>query len=140
MTFDLRCNCCRTLWLTFSTTRFKAFAFSALCMQVPACNKFSSISASSYFQDGTKVFGRCGGFCGKCIPHMTTGLPIQVIWTFRSRQCVPKRRQSLEPANSWCLFLCSSVPEISRSKMSVPFFQGAHQGIISLLTFSRLSK
>lgn len=30
-------------------------------------------------QDGTKVFGRCGGFCGKCIPHMTTGLPIQVI-------------------------------------------------------------
>lgn len=30
-------------------------------------------------QDGTKVYGRCGGFCGKCIPHMTTGLPIQVI-------------------------------------------------------------
>ncbi|XP_028347238.1 A disintegrin and metalloproteinase with thrombospondin motifs 20 isoform X8 [Physeter macrocephalus] len=28
-------------------------------------------------QDGTKVYGRCGGFCGKCIPHMTTGLPIQ---------------------------------------------------------------
>ncbi|KAF4010344.1 hypothetical protein G4228_001448 [Cervus hanglu yarkandensis] len=30
-------------------------------------------------QDGTKVYGRCGGFCGKCIPHMTTGLPIQVV-------------------------------------------------------------
>ncbi|XP_057347391.1 A disintegrin and metalloproteinase with thrombospondin motifs 20 isoform X3 [Manis pentadactyla] len=30
-------------------------------------------------QDGTKVHGRCGGFCGKCVPHMTTGLPIQVI-------------------------------------------------------------
>lgn len=29
-------------------------------------------------QDGTKVYGRCGGFCGKCVPHMTTGLPIQV--------------------------------------------------------------
>ncbi|KFO26140.1 A disintegrin and metalloproteinase with thrombospondin motifs 20 [Fukomys damarensis] len=29
-------------------------------------------------QDGTKVSGRCGGFCGKCVPHMTTGLPIQV--------------------------------------------------------------
>uniref|UniRef100_A0A8C0P5N1 ADAM metallopeptidase with thrombospondin type 1 motif 20 n=1 Tax=Canis lupus familiaris TaxID=9615 RepID=A0A8C0P5N1_CANLF len=28
-------------------------------------------------QDGTKVYGRCGGFCGKCVPHMTTGLPIQ---------------------------------------------------------------
>ncbi|KAI5158822.1 A Disintegrin And Metalloproteinase With Thrombospondin Motifs 20 [Manis pentadactyla] len=30
-------------------------------------------------QDGTKVHGRCGGFCGECVPHMTTGLPIQVI-------------------------------------------------------------
>ncbi|GAB1299762.1 A disintegrin and metalloproteinase with thrombospondin motifs 20 [Apodemus speciosus] len=30
-------------------------------------------------QDGTKVYGRCGGFCGKCIPHMATGLPIQVL-------------------------------------------------------------
>lgn len=29
-------------------------------------------------QDGTKVSGRCGGFCGKCVPHMATGLPIQV--------------------------------------------------------------
>ncbi|XP_062931617.1 A disintegrin and metalloproteinase with thrombospondin motifs 20 isoform X2 [Cynocephalus volans] len=29
-------------------------------------------------QDGTKVYGRCGGFCGKCIPHLTTGLPVQV--------------------------------------------------------------
>ncbi|XP_045143176.1 A disintegrin and metalloproteinase with thrombospondin motifs 20 [Echinops telfairi] len=29
-------------------------------------------------QDGTKVYGRCGGFCGKCVPHMTTGLPIQI--------------------------------------------------------------
>lgn len=40
-------------------------------------------STSLYFQDGTKVYGRCGGFCGKCIPHMATGLPIQVLWTFR---------------------------------------------------------
>lgn len=30
-------------------------------------------------QDGTKVYGRCGGYCGKCIPHMATGLPIQVL-------------------------------------------------------------
>uniref|UniRef100_H0V4Q3 ADAM metallopeptidase with thrombospondin type 1 motif 20 n=1 Tax=Cavia porcellus TaxID=10141 RepID=H0V4Q3_CAVPO len=30
-------------------------------------------------QDGTKVYGRCGGFCGKCVPHTTTGLPIQVV-------------------------------------------------------------
>ncbi|KAM6215650.1 A disintegrin and metalloproteinase with thrombospondin motifs 20 [Rhynchocyon petersi] len=30
-------------------------------------------------QDGTKVYGRCGGLCGKCVPHVTTGLPIQVI-------------------------------------------------------------
>ncbi|XP_060047729.1 A disintegrin and metalloproteinase with thrombospondin motifs 20 isoform X2 [Erinaceus europaeus] len=29
-------------------------------------------------QDGTKVYGRCGGFCGKCVPYLT-GLPIQVI-------------------------------------------------------------
>ncbi|XP_008824822.1 A disintegrin and metalloproteinase with thrombospondin motifs 20 isoform X2 [Nannospalax galili] len=30
-------------------------------------------------QDGTKVYGRCGGFCGKCVPHMAAGLPIQVV-------------------------------------------------------------
>ncbi|ELK08453.1 A disintegrin and metalloproteinase with thrombospondin motif 20 [Pteropus alecto] len=30
-------------------------------------------------QDGTKLYGRCGGFCGKCVPHLATGLPIQVI-------------------------------------------------------------
>ncbi|XP_057647833.1 A disintegrin and metalloproteinase with thrombospondin motifs 20 [Chionomys nivalis] len=30
-------------------------------------------------QDGTKVYGRCGGFCGKCVPHTATGLPIQVL-------------------------------------------------------------
>ncbi|XP_006888295.1 PREDICTED: A disintegrin and metalloproteinase with thrombospondin motifs 20-like [Elephantulus edwardii] len=30
-------------------------------------------------QDGTKVYGRCGGLCGKCIPHVSTGLPIQVL-------------------------------------------------------------
>ncbi|XP_034372581.1 A disintegrin and metalloproteinase with thrombospondin motifs 20 isoform X1 [Arvicanthis niloticus] len=29
--------------------------------------------------DGTKVYGRCGGFCGKCFPHVATGLPIQVL-------------------------------------------------------------
>nr|XP_004668589.2 A disintegrin and metalloproteinase with thrombospondin motifs 20 isoform X2 [Jaculus jaculus] len=29
--------------------------------------------------DGIKVYGRCGGFCGKCVPHMATGLPVQVI-------------------------------------------------------------
>lgn len=140
MTFDLKCNCCMKPWLIISTAWFKAFAFSALCTQILACNRFSCISSSSCFQDGTKVYGRCGGFCGKCIPHMTTGLPIQVIWTFRSGKCVPKRRHSLETANSWCLFLYPSLPEISMSKMSVPFFQGAHQGVTSLLNFSRPSK
>ncbi|XP_063528717.1 A disintegrin and metalloproteinase with thrombospondin motifs 20 isoform X6 [Pongo pygmaeus] len=30
-------------------------------------------------EDGTRFFGKCGGYCGKCLPHMTTGLPIQVI-------------------------------------------------------------
>ncbi|XP_058511803.1 A disintegrin and metalloproteinase with thrombospondin motifs 20 isoform X2 [Ochotona princeps] len=30
-------------------------------------------------QDGTKVYGRCGGFCGKCAPHVATGLPVQVL-------------------------------------------------------------
>ncbi|EGW14869.1 A disintegrin and metalloproteinase with thrombospondin motifs 20 [Cricetulus griseus] len=30
-------------------------------------------------KDGTKVYGRCGGYCGKCIPHVATGLPIQVL-------------------------------------------------------------
>ncbi|XP_039770670.1 A disintegrin and metalloproteinase with thrombospondin motifs 20 [Ornithorhynchus anatinus] len=28
--------------------------------------------------DGTKIYGRCGGFCGKCMPHSNMGLPIQV--------------------------------------------------------------
>ncbi|XP_032029641.1 A disintegrin and metalloproteinase with thrombospondin motifs 20 [Hylobates moloch] len=30
-------------------------------------------------EDGTRIFGKCGGYCGKCLPHMTIGLPIQVI-------------------------------------------------------------
>ncbi|XP_051706363.1 A disintegrin and metalloproteinase with thrombospondin motifs 20 isoform X2 [Oryctolagus cuniculus] len=30
-------------------------------------------------QDGTKVYGRCGGLCGKCVPHGTAGLPVQVL-------------------------------------------------------------
>uniref|UniRef100_G1NB35 ADAM metallopeptidase with thrombospondin type 1 motif 20 n=1 Tax=Meleagris gallopavo TaxID=9103 RepID=G1NB35_MELGA len=29
-------------------------------------------------QDGTKIYGRCGGFCGKCIPNTITGLQLQI--------------------------------------------------------------
>ncbi|XP_073476043.1 A disintegrin and metalloproteinase with thrombospondin motifs 20 [Aquarana catesbeiana] len=29
-------------------------------------------------QDGTKVYGRCGGYCGKCIPNSAFGLQVQV--------------------------------------------------------------
>lgn len=76
----------------------------------------------SYFQDGTKVYGRCGGFCGKCVPHMTTGLPIQVIWKCRSGKHVPKRSYSLGSSNNRCSFLQSSLPEVSMSNTSVPFF------------------
>ncbi|XP_060695933.1 A disintegrin and metalloproteinase with thrombospondin motifs 20-like isoform X1 [Hemiscyllium ocellatum] len=28
--------------------------------------------------DGTKVYGRCGGYCGKCVPQTSTGLLMQV--------------------------------------------------------------
>ncbi|XP_010124798.1 PREDICTED: A disintegrin and metalloproteinase with thrombospondin motifs 20-like, partial [Chlamydotis macqueenii] len=28
--------------------------------------------------DGTKIYGRCGGFCGKCIPNTMTGLQLQI--------------------------------------------------------------
>ncbi|XP_077194718.1 A disintegrin and metalloproteinase with thrombospondin motifs 20 isoform X4 [Paroedura picta] len=29
-------------------------------------------------QDDAKIFGRCGGFCGKCVPNAGTGLPLQI--------------------------------------------------------------
>ncbi|XP_077790786.1 A disintegrin and metalloproteinase with thrombospondin motifs 20 isoform X1 [Podarcis muralis] len=29
-------------------------------------------------QDDTKIYGRCGGFCGKCIPNGNTGLQLQI--------------------------------------------------------------
>uniref|UniRef100_A0A803TLW5 ADAM metallopeptidase with thrombospondin type 1 motif 20 n=1 Tax=Anolis carolinensis TaxID=28377 RepID=A0A803TLW5_ANOCA len=29
-------------------------------------------------QDDTKIYGRCGGFCGKCIPNGNTGLQLQL--------------------------------------------------------------
>ncbi|XP_075065170.1 A disintegrin and metalloproteinase with thrombospondin motifs 20 [Mixophyes fleayi] len=29
-------------------------------------------------QDGSKIYGRCGGYCGKCVPHSTVGLQVQV--------------------------------------------------------------
>ncbi|XP_067420282.1 A disintegrin and metalloproteinase with thrombospondin motifs 20 isoform X3 [Emydura macquarii macquarii] len=29
-------------------------------------------------QDGTKIYGRCGGFCGKCIPNTNIGLQLQI--------------------------------------------------------------
>ncbi|XP_029473156.1 A disintegrin and metalloproteinase with thrombospondin motifs 20 [Rhinatrema bivittatum] len=28
-------------------------------------------------QDGTKIYGRCGGYCGKCVPHTGIGLQLQ---------------------------------------------------------------
>lgn len=121
--FDLKCNCYRKPQLMISATWIKAFVFFWLVHADTAHSRFSYISASSYFQDGTKLYGRCGGFCGKCVPHLTTGLPIQVIWTFRSGKYVPKRKYSPEPANNRCSFLYSSFPAISLSKMSLPFFK-----------------
>ncbi|XP_068132664.1 A disintegrin and metalloproteinase with thrombospondin motifs 20 isoform X2 [Hyperolius riggenbachi] len=29
-------------------------------------------------QDGTKIYGRCGGYCGKCVPHLAAGLQVQL--------------------------------------------------------------
>ncbi|KAK1788812.1 hypothetical protein P4O66_002621 [Electrophorus voltai] len=29
-------------------------------------------------EDGTRIYGRCGGFCGKCLPHPQAGLLVQV--------------------------------------------------------------
>ncbi|XP_043943348.1 A disintegrin and metalloproteinase with thrombospondin motifs 20 [Protopterus annectens] len=29
-------------------------------------------------QDGTKVYGRCGGYCGKCVPQASTRLSVEV--------------------------------------------------------------
>ncbi|KAG8577664.1 hypothetical protein GDO81_010252, partial [Engystomops pustulosus] len=29
-------------------------------------------------QDGTKLYGRCGGYCGKCVPNSPVGLQVQV--------------------------------------------------------------
>ncbi|XP_075786355.1 A disintegrin and metalloproteinase with thrombospondin motifs 20 isoform X3 [Pelodiscus sinensis] len=29
-------------------------------------------------QDGTKIYGRCGGFCGKCVPNTNIGLQLQI--------------------------------------------------------------
>ncbi|XP_072124224.1 A disintegrin and metalloproteinase with thrombospondin motifs 20-like isoform X1 [Mobula birostris] len=29
-------------------------------------------------QDGTKISGKCGGYCGKCVPQTSTGLRLQV--------------------------------------------------------------
>uniref|UniRef100_A0AAY4EBT9 A disintegrin and metalloproteinase with thrombospondin motifs 20 n=1 Tax=Denticeps clupeoides TaxID=299321 RepID=A0AAY4EBT9_9TELE len=30
-------------------------------------------------EDGTRIYGRCGGFCGKCTPHPQSGLLVQVL-------------------------------------------------------------
>nr|XP_023647270.1 A disintegrin and metalloproteinase with thrombospondin motifs 20-like [Paramormyrops kingsleyae] len=29
-------------------------------------------------EDGVRIYGRCGGFCGKCVPQSQSGLPVQV--------------------------------------------------------------
>nr|XP_055048355.1 A disintegrin and metalloproteinase with thrombospondin motifs 20 [Misgurnus anguillicaudatus] len=29
-------------------------------------------------QDGSRIYGRCGGFCGKCLPHPHTGLLVHI--------------------------------------------------------------
>ncbi|KAK6488239.1 A disintegrin and metalloproteinase with thrombospondin motifs 20-like [Huso huso] len=29
--------------------------------------------------DGTRIYGRCGGYCGKCIPQTNSGLQVQVL-------------------------------------------------------------
>ncbi|XP_067292715.1 A disintegrin and metalloproteinase with thrombospondin motifs 20-like [Pseudorasbora parva] len=29
-------------------------------------------------EDGTRIYGRCGGFCGKCLPHPHTGLSVKI--------------------------------------------------------------
>ncbi|MGH0168830.1 UNVERIFIED_CONTAM: hypothetical protein FKN15_012499 [Acipenser sinensis] len=30
-------------------------------------------------QDGTRIYGRCGGYCGKCSPQTNSGLQVQVL-------------------------------------------------------------
>lgn len=96
---------------------------------VPADTSLSqillSLSVSSSFQDGTKVYGRCGGFCGKCVPYLTTGLPIQVTWTFSSEDTVSQRGDSL-----WVLqitgahFFTPSFLRCPCPKCLCLFFQG----------------
>ncbi|XP_073687371.1 A disintegrin and metalloproteinase with thrombospondin motifs 20 [Garra rufa] len=29
-------------------------------------------------EDGSRIYGRCGGFCGKCLPHPNTGLFVKI--------------------------------------------------------------
>ncbi|KAK7117951.1 hypothetical protein R3I94_023236 [Phoxinus phoxinus] len=29
-------------------------------------------------EDGSRIYGRCGGFCGKCLPHPHTGLSVEI--------------------------------------------------------------
>ncbi|KAG9342276.1 hypothetical protein JZ751_016778 [Albula glossodonta] len=56
--------------LTFSQTplgRPLSFATAGDCYSAAKCP-----------QDGTRVYGRCGGFCGKCIPPPHSGLLVQV--------------------------------------------------------------
>ncbi|ERE86040.1 A disintegrin and metalloproteinase with thrombospondin motif 20-like protein [Cricetulus griseus] len=68
---DLTSMQIKTTDLLFSKTLFgKA---------VPFATAGDCYSAARCPQDGTKVYGRCGGYCGKCIPHVATGLPIQTL-------------------------------------------------------------
>ncbi|ETE70213.1 A disintegrin and metalloproteinase with thrombospondin motifs 9, partial [Ophiophagus hannah] len=46
---------------------------------VPFATAGDCYSAAKCPQDGTKVIGKCGGYCGKCTPSSGTGLDVQVL-------------------------------------------------------------
>lgn len=50
----------------------------AFCTTVISIAFLDWLFSLSDSQDGTKIYGRCGGFCGKCIPNTIIGLQLQI--------------------------------------------------------------
>uniref|UniRef100_A0A8C6WWM1 ADAM metallopeptidase with thrombospondin type 1 motif 20 n=1 Tax=Neogobius melanostomus TaxID=47308 RepID=A0A8C6WWM1_9GOBI len=47
-------------------------------LKVSEATKWTSQGNYVSVKDGTRIYGRCGGFCGKCIPQTHNGLLLQV--------------------------------------------------------------
>uniref|UniRef100_A0A4W4GZL7 ADAM metallopeptidase with thrombospondin type 1 motif 20 n=1 Tax=Electrophorus electricus TaxID=8005 RepID=A0A4W4GZL7_ELEEL len=47
-------------------------------LKVAESTKWVSHGNYVSIKDGTRIYGRCGGFCGKCLPHPQAGLLVQV--------------------------------------------------------------